>query len=98
MAKNFEVLLGDIVKDNITGFEGVAVSVTQWLAGCRRIGVQPRELRDGKPIEALSFDEPQLTIVERAPAAFIPTPEPAVTGGPRPEPQRQKDVSQRVGG
>lgn len=97
MAKDFEVELGDVVQDNITGFKGVAVSVTQWIHGCRRIGIQPMEMHDGKPIEALSFDEPQLLIIQKD-TTFSAKRQPVPTGGPRPEPQRQPDVSQRVGG
>jgi hypothetical protein len=83
--------LGDEVRDTITGFAGVVIGLTQWLHGCRRITVQPRELKDGKPIEAMSFDEPQLEVVK---AANTPEPvkqERARTGGPRPEPQRRTD-------
>lgn len=94
MAKDFEVELGYIVKDDITGFEGVATSVTQWLNGCRRIGVQSMELKDGKPIDALSFDEPGLTILQKE-TPFNVKPVPVPTGGPRPEPQRHPDASPR---
>lgn len=53
--------LGARVKDRITGFSGVAVSVTHWLYGCTRYGVQSETLdKDGKPIEAEWFDEQSL--------------------------------------
>lgn len=79
--------LGDLVRDTITGFEGVVTCVSRWLHGCSRLTVQPRELKDGKPIEAQSFDEPQLDLLERG---IIGTT--SNTGGPRPEPSTRQNV------
>lgn len=78
------IALGDLAKDTITGFEGVCIAETQWLHGCRRITLQPRELKDGKAIESASFDEPQCALVSRAVVAVGRTD----NGGPRPEPNR----------
>jgi hypothetical protein len=58
------VNLGDKVKDVVTGLTGIAVGRTQYLQGCTRVAVQPQELKDGKPVEASWFDEPQLEIIE----------------------------------
>jgi len=96
-----EIDLGDEVRDCVTGFRGVAVGKTKWLYGCERVVVQPRELRDGKVIDALSFDAPQLEIVQRAVVKVRGGQErqeyPAgqhewhsEPGGPRPEPQRRE--------
>ena len=66
MANHEEVELGDLVKDEITGFEGIAVSVTMWLNGCRRIGLQPRTItKDGDVGRVEVFDEIQLSVVEK---------------------------------
>jgi hypothetical protein len=54
---------GDLVKDTITGFQGVVIGRTDWLNGCVRMVVQPKELKDGKPIDALTFDVEQLELV-----------------------------------
>lgn len=78
-----EINLGDIAKDTITGFEGVVIGDTKWLHGCRRLTIQPRELKDGKPVEAMSFDEPQMVLVQAKVAKGT-----SDTGGPRPEPVR----------
>lgn len=59
-----EIQLGSRVKDRITGFQGIVVVVSNYLYGCRRMGVQPEELREGKPGEAHFFDEPQLELVQ----------------------------------
>ena len=79
-----DIKLGDLVKDSITGFEGVVICVAEWLHGCRRMTVQPKALKDGRPIESASFDEPQLVLLNQAPPKRK-----ADTGGPRPEPSRQ---------
>jgi hypothetical protein len=53
---------GDKVRDEITGYEGVYVARTDWLYGCRRLGIM-RADKDGKP-ETEWFDEPQVSLVE----------------------------------
>jgi hypothetical protein len=82
MSKN-GIELGDEVRDTITGFTGVVIAEHKWLHGCRRLSVQPRELKDGKPIEHQTFDEPQLEVVKRGAARGT-----SHTGGPRVEPGR----------
>jgi len=81
MAKTIE--LGDIARDTITGFQGVVVARTKWLHGCERITLQPKEMKDGKPIDNYSFDVPQCELVQSS--AHRGTDD---TGGPRPEPVR----------
>ena len=78
-----KINLGDRVKDSITGFTGVAVAQTKWLHGCTRITIQPEQLKDGKVVEAMTFDEPQIKLVKESVAGGT-----SDTGGPRPEPQR----------
>lgn len=73
------VKIGTVVTDSITGFSGVAISRTEYLHGCARIGIQPKQLHEGKPIESQFFDELQL--VENIPAANDD-----VKGGPKPVP------------
>jgi hypothetical protein len=58
-----ELHLGDLIRDTITGFEGVAVHKSEWLNGCVRVGVQPKKLFEGKPVEAQMFDIEQLELV-----------------------------------
>ncbi len=85
--------LGDLVRDRISGYEGIVIGITDWLYGCRRPMVQATALKDGKPVDAQSFDEPQLEIVKRAviAAPSVAAPAPARTGGPRPVPRRWND-------
>lgn len=78
-----EIKLGDIARDKVSGFEGVVIGITQWLHGCERLIIQPQKLHDGKPIDALSFDLPQVELV--AGKDHVPQ---TKTGGPRPTPTR----------
>lgn len=75
--------LGDVVEDTVTAFRGVVVAKTRWLNGCIRITVQPQELKDGKPIDALGFDVEQLELVRRKAAKAKPLAQ--ATGGPMPD-------------
>lgn len=60
--------LGDKVRDEMTGFEGIAVSRTEYLFGCVSIGVQPTGLTEkGKPRELEYFDEQRLSEASAAP-------------------------------
>jgi hypothetical protein len=56
--------LGCVAKDKISGFTGVVVAITEWLNGCQRATIQPKELKDGKPIDAHTFDAEQVEVVE----------------------------------
>lgn len=102
MAAQGEVLLGDVARDRISGFEGVVVAVTEWLNGCRRITIHPQRLYEGKAIDSETFDEQQVEVVK---SKKTPVPELARrqqrkematasrrgTGGPTPRPTRNVD-------
>lgn len=78
--------LGCIARDKISGFSGVVVAITDWLNGCRRVTIQPRELKDGKPIDGYTFDAEQVEVLEvAAPAVAKPS------GGPSISPTRNAD-------
>jgi len=57
------IKLGMQVKDKVSGLTGIATSITEFLYGCKRIGVTPQEVKDGKPMEEAIIDEPQLEIL-----------------------------------
>lgn len=69
--------LGDMMRDTITGFTGVAISKHEYLNGCVRWSLQPKDMKDGKPVESQSFDEEQLELVSTGTRKFV-TPK----GGP----------------
>lgn len=81
MKSETNLKLGDLVRDRVTGFAGIVMCRTDWLNGCIRIGVQPRELKDGKPIDALTFDVEQLLLVESGACSLGQR----ATGGPMPD-------------
>ena len=58
------IKLGSKVKDQISGFTGIATARTEYLHGCARVVVDPQELHEGKPIDGRYFDEQQLEVVE----------------------------------
>ena len=59
----FKHKLGKIGKDKITGFTGILTARCEFLTGCNRYCLQPQELREGKPIESIYFDEAQIEII-----------------------------------
>jgi ribosomal protein L14 len=59
------VNLGDLVKDSVSGFKGIAVSRHSYLQGCDRISIQPPIDKNGKHPESVTFDEPQLIIIKK---------------------------------
>ena len=79
------IILGEKVKDRITGLKGIAVARTEWMHGCVRIVVQPLELKDGRPVETCTFDEPDLDVIKPPPKAKPKAP----THGWRPDPVRR---------
>lgn len=59
------VELGDLVKDRITGFEGVVTSVHSFLDAAQRFMVQPRELQLGQPQKKQAFDAVDLKVLKK---------------------------------
>lgn len=56
--------LGDKVQDRITGFEGIATGVADYITGCRQILVTPKAASDGKYIDACWLDVDRLVVLE----------------------------------
>ena len=76
--------LGDLVKDTITGFTGIATSRTEYLFGCVHIGVTSTGLdKDGVPVGALSLDEQRVVVIEKRDIVVSPD-STAKSGGPAP--------------
>lgn len=82
--------LGCKARDVITGFTGTVIAKTEWLNGCVRVMIQPNDLKDGKPIEAHTFDVQQVEVLDekRHPQVMPAEKKP---GGPKPEPSRSAD-------
>jgi len=74
------IQLGDEVRDTITGFSGVAYSLSQYVHGCSRVGIQSRKLKEGKPLPMEWFDVQQVEIITKKPTQTLPS------GGPQQNP------------
>lgn len=73
--------LGDIVREKITGLEGVVIGKSQWLENCERLIVQPQGIsKDGEPHKSHQFDIPSCELIEKG-TFKKKLPE---TGGPAP--------------
>ncbi|HUW08729.1 MAG TPA: hypothetical protein VM537_03325 [Anaerolineae bacterium] len=67
-----EVKLGTVVQDGITGFTGVAMARTVYYYGVPRVFVEPRVLRNDKPVGGEWIDEGRLIEAEDSSIARRP--------------------------
>ena len=65
-------ILGLRVEDKVTGFKGVATSVSFDLYGCIQVVIRPGLDKDGKPMEAQWFDIARLKITSKKPVMKPP--------------------------
>lgn len=89
MPDNFQFGLGSILRDVITGFEGVVRGRSQYLTGCNTYGLQSREMKDGAPTDWRWFDEHQLEATDKA---AISLERPRTKGGPIEVPKNPNEV------
>lgn len=66
------IKLGDVAKDSVTGFQGVATGYSTHLNNCPRWTLQPQEVKDGKAIESRTFDAPLVEFVGPSGIPVIP--------------------------
>lgn len=59
---NFKIDLGAKVRHKVHGFEGTVTARSEHLHACVIYIVQSAQLKDGRPIEAESFDEDSLEV------------------------------------
>jgi hypothetical protein len=62
-----DIQLGQIVKDQITGFQGVVTGKCQYITGCNQALVIPKVKDDGTKTDGAWFDEDRLEIVNEKP-------------------------------
>lgn len=84
-----QVELGDRIKDRISGLKGICTSITHWLNGCVRVGLQPEKADGGKIPDSVYFDQEQVEVVKKGvhKASILkpveaPKPPVSRTGGP----------------
>ena len=75
------VRLGDQVSDRLTGLTGTVTSRAEWLYGCVRVAVQPRELKESQVEKRVEVTTAGVEQPKTAPA----------TGGPQRDPARSDD-------
>lgn len=63
---NRKVKLGDIARDKLSGYTGVAIARSTLISNCPRITLQSPNLHEGKPISPYSLDEPSLEFVSES--------------------------------
>ncbi len=73
-----QIELGDLAKDVITGFTGVVKAISSHLHNCDRVGLQPQELKDGKPIDTTFFDTPGIEVIKKKVVPNVPTAVPMI--------------------
>ena len=66
-----KIELGDLVEDRITKVRGIVIAHTSWLFGCQRLTIQPKEPRDGKPMDTICIDVPQAQLIQKNPHHFV---------------------------
>lgn len=92
-----EKWLGAVVKDRVSGYEGVVTGYHAWMTGCDTVTVRRQGVdKDGKPFETQNFD---VTVCEMVKPAnrdkFVQEPKHAERrpGGPQDSPRRDRSVS-----
>jgi len=63
----FKHTLGSIVRDRVSGYQGILTSRSDWYYGPTLYSVQSQEAVDGVPVESRGFDEDTLVAVEVKP-------------------------------
>lgn len=59
-----KIELGNQVKDRVTGFEGVVVARSEWLGSEMTIGIQAKQMHDGKPVDLVWLSEKRLEVIQ----------------------------------
>jgi hypothetical protein len=63
---DFKFSLGEVVKDRITGYDGVVMGITAYLTGCIQYGVLNQKLdKDGEIKEWRWFDQTRLVTTKK---------------------------------
>jgi len=64
-AVDFTYGLGDVLKEKVSGFEGVVMVRAEYSTGCIHYGLQSQKLKDGNPQDWHWFDQSRLELVKR---------------------------------
>ena len=82
------VVLGDTIKDAVTDMKGVLTSITVWVNGCVRVGIQPIALtKEGLPADIQTLDVEQIVLIKGKKNLF--SSDAKKSGGPKPDSLRR---------
>lgn len=60
------IVLGDKVRDSITGFAGVVVGYVHYITGCNQALIQPAAGKDGTFKDSVWLDEQRLVVDKKS--------------------------------
>lgn len=67
---NFKYENGDILRDKVSGLEGVVRVRAEYSTGCVHYGIQSQELKDGAPRSWVWLDQSELQLVLSGAVSF----------------------------
>jgi hypothetical protein len=71
MKSSFKFELGDVLKDVVTGYQGVAMARVQYFTGCNHYALLSQKVNDKqKPDDWVYFDERRLSQVGKKKVLF----------------------------
>ena len=71
---------GDLLRDSVTGYEGIVMVCSEYSTGCHHYGLQPRKPKDGKLGDWEWLDQSRLSLVKKEVVNFK-IPEDGTTSG-----------------
>lgn len=71
---NSTIMLGDVAKDAITGFQGIVTGHARYVTGCDQVCITAGVGTDGKPSECLWLDIGRVDLVQANPLGLQRTP------------------------
>ena len=84
---NFKFENGDLLKDRVTGLNGVVMVRAEYSTGCHHYGIQPRKIIDeAKEPDWIWLDQSRLELVEAGTVQFAiskETPSGSFPSGPK---------------
>lgn len=59
-----QIQFGDTVKDQVTGFQGIATGRAEYISGCSQVLLAPQVKKTGEMQESQWIDEQRLVVVK----------------------------------
>ena len=78
--------IGDRVKDDVTGLQGIVTGIVDYISGCQQLLVQPPVDNDGKFVSSHWIDEDRLEVVDAGAITITPRAQQVHPGADAPAP------------